>query len=143
MRGPAVSSSSRLFPGPTLLSLGVARRAALVWGGFLLTLTSWPRPPEVPILSGIPNFDKTVHLGLYGVEAFFLYASIRWPGRARFSLLRVLAVVGAMAVWGTADEVHQHWIPGRSVEAGDAGADTLGALFGSLAASARSSLRRG
>jgi len=109
----------------------------------LFTLTSWPRPPEVPILSGIPSFDKGVHLGLYGVEGFLLYASIRWPGRARFSLLRVLAVVGAMAVWGTADEVHQHWIPGRSMEAGDAGADTLGALIGSLAASARSSMRRG
>ena len=143
MKAPAVSPSSRPFSTPTLLSLSAARAAALIWAGFLFTLTSWPRPPEVPILSGIPNFDKVVHLGLYGVEGFFVYASIRWPGRARFSLLRVLAIVGAMAVWGTADEVHQHWIPGRSVEAGDAGADTLGALVGSLAASARSGRRRG
>ena len=129
-------------PGRSVfLSFASARRAAWIWAGILFALTSWPRPPEVPVLSGIPNFDKFVHLSLYGVEAFLLYLAIRWPGRDRFSLLRALAVAGTMAVWGTVDEVHQHWIPGRSVEAADATADTAGGLLGSLAASAVS-LRR-
>lgn len=86
-------------------------------------------------MSDIPHFDKLVHIGLYSVEAFLLYGAIAWPGRAVFSLLRVLAVAGAMAVWGAADELHQHWIPGRSVEGADVAADVTGAALGALAAS--------
>ncbi len=142
MRGLDAFHTSRSLSGSASSSLRIARRAALFWGVFLLILTSWPKPPEVPLVSGIPDFDKLVHLALYGVEAFFLYRSIRWPGQGRFSLLRVAAVVGTMAVWGTADEVHQFWIPGRSVEAADAGADATGALVGSLAAAALSGRRR-
>jgi len=112
-----------------------ARRAALGWGVFLVTLTSWPKPPTVPIVSAIPNFDKVVHFVLYGVEAFLVYRAVSWPGRSRFSLGRVLALVGAMAVWAVADETHQAWIPGRSMEAGDVGADVTGAVCGAVVAS--------
>ncbi len=118
-----------------------ARRAALTWGLFLLTLTSWPKPPTVPIVSAIPNFDKVVHFVLYGVEAFLLYEAILWPGRSRFSLARVLALAGAMAVWAMADETHQSWIPGRSMEAEDVAADVTGAVCGAVVASVVSAKR--
>lgn len=104
-------------------------------------LTSWPKPPRVPIVSGIPHVDKVVHFLLYAVEAFLIYQAIRWPGRARFSLARVLAVVGAMAVWAVADETHQAWIPGRSMEGADVAADVAGACAGALIASAGSAGR--
>jgi VanZ family protein len=120
----------------------LARRAALGWGLFLLALTSWPKPPRIPIVSGIPNFDKVVHFGLYGVEAFLLYRAVRWAGRAAFSFARVLAIVGGMAVWGAADEVHQFWIPGRSMEGSDVAADIAGAAAGALAASLASAKER-
>ena len=110
----------------------------VIWGALLLTLTSWPKPPQVPVLTEIPDFDKLVHFGLYAGEAFFLYASVAWPGRAVFSLARALAVAGTMAAWGVADEVHQHWIPGRSMEGEDVLADVAGAAVGALVASARS-----
>jgi VanZ family protein len=97
----------------------------------------------VPIVREIPNFDKLVHFGLYAVESFFLFLSVRWPGRPRFSWARVFALVGAMAVWGVADEVHQTWIPGRSCEAGDVGADVAGATAGALVASALFARRQG
>ena len=115
-----------------------ARIGAIAWGVFLVALTSWPRPPEIPGLSDIPDFDKLVHAALYGAEAFFLYASVAWPGRAVFSLARALAVAGTMAVWAAADEVHQHWIPGRSMEGEDVLADVAGAALGAVVASALS-----
>jgi VanZ family protein len=115
-----------------------ARIWATAWGVFLLTLTSLPSPPRVPLVSAIPHFDKLVHFGLYAMQAFFLYRAAAWPGRPVFSLLRVLAVTGTMAVWGAADELHQHWIPGRSMDGADVGADVTGAALGALAASARS-----
>ena len=118
--------------------LARARWVASLWGLFLLILTSWPRPPQVPLLSEIPNFDKLVHSTLYAVEAFWMYRAVRWPGRARFSLARALAIAGVMAVWGAADELHQAWIPGRSMEGRDVAADVAGAACGAVAASARS-----
>ncbi|HXM80136.1 MAG TPA: VanZ family protein [Thermoanaerobaculia bacterium] len=96
----------------------------------------------MPIVGAIPNFDKLVHGGLYAVETFLLYLSVRWPGRPRFSLARVFALVGVMAVWGVVDEVHQTWIPGRSCEAGDVAADVAGATAGALAASSLFAGRR-
>ncbi|MEO8432218.1 MAG: VanZ family protein [Acidobacteriota bacterium] len=108
----------------------------------MLLLTSWPRLPEVPYLSNVPNVDRFVHFGLYAVEGFLLYLGIAWPGRRRFSLARVAALAGLMAVWAVADEVHQAWIPGRSTEAGDVAADVLGATAGAAAASALVGRRR-
>jgi VanZ family protein len=89
----------------------------------------------VPVVSGIPNFDKLVHFTLYAVEAWLLYRSVRWPGRPRFSAARALAIVGAMAVWGVADETHQTWIPRRSMEGADVLADVAGAGAGAVVAS--------
>ena len=116
-----------------------ARRAAVVWGLFLLALTSWPSPPEVPIVSAIPSVDKLIHGLLYGVEGFFLFFAIAWPGSRPPSWRRAIAVAGVLAVWGTLDEIHQAFIPGRAMEGMDALLDTVGGLLGALAA-LRSSL---
>jgi VanZ family protein len=62
-----------------------------------------------------------------------LYQAIRWPGRPGFALSRVLAIVGFLAVFGTVDETHQAFIPGRSMEAMDAVGDTAGAAVGAMA----------
>ncbi len=113
-----------------------ARLLAAAWAVFLFALTSWPSPPEVPVVSEIPNFDKVVHATLYGVEGFLLYFAVAWPGPRRFSWLRALVIGGALAVWGTADELHQAWIPGRSMEAGDAMTDAAAGFGGAVIASA-------
>jgi VanZ family protein len=126
--------------------LGLARdsprRAALIWAIFLFALTSWPKPPQVPIVSTIPNFDKLIHFTLYGVQAFLIYRAVVWPGGSGFSLTRCLAVVGLMAVWAVADETHQYWIPGRSMEGGDVAADVVGATAGAAAAAIASERAR-
>ena len=106
-----------------------------MWGLFLIALTSWPKPPEIPIVTGFPHFDKLVHAFLYGLEAFLLYRAVRWPGKARGAILRVLAIVGVMTVWGVLDEVHQYWIPGRLMEGSDVAADVTGATVGAMVAS--------
>jgi VanZ family protein len=108
------------------------RWLAFAWGLFLMTLTSWPSPPDVPVVSSIPNFDKLVHTFLYGVEGFLLCRAIAWPASSRSAWLRALAVAGVIAVWATLDELHQFWIPGRSMEGLDALADITGGLAGAL-----------
>jgi VanZ family protein len=119
-----------------------ARRWALGWGILLLILTSWPKPPILPFVTETRDLDKLFHGVLYAVQAFLLYRAVRWPGRAGFSAGRVLTIVGAMAVWAVADEVHQVWIPGRSLEGRDVIADVGGAAAGAVLAAARRRLRR-
>jgi hypothetical protein len=145
------------------LSVRRARLLAVAWGLFLLALTSWPSPPEVPVVSSIPNFDKLVHAVLYGVEGFLLYFAIGWeprgggaprrlPGRGHrgpaaeedqpsFSWRRAMIVGAIMAVWGALDEIHQLWIPGRSCELADAVTDAVAGFLGGVVAS-RVSARR-
>jgi VanZ family protein len=125
------------------LALPVRRARVLtaVWALFMLALTSWPSPPELPVVSSIPDFDKVVHALLYGVLGFLASFAIDWPAGERRVLWRALCVAGAVAVWGTLDEIHQAWIPGRSMEMADAVTDTVAGFVGALAASAMSPIR--
>ena len=119
-----------------------ARLHAVVWGLFLLTLTSWPSPPEVAAVSWIPDFDKIVHALLYGVEGFLLYFAVSWPEPRRFSWGRALAVGGALAAFGALDELHQVWIPGRSAEVADVLTDAIAGFAGAAVASVKSGRSR-
>jgi VanZ family protein len=116
------------------MTLRRARVLTAVWVVFMQVLTSWPSPPEVPVVSSIPNFDKVVHAGLYGVFGFLASFVVAWPAGKRRPLMRALFVGAAIAIWGTLDEIHQAWIPGRSMEFGDALTDTLAGFAGALLA---------
>ena len=131
-RGAAVVRRPFLLGPPDAAGRRRAVWGAIAWGIFLLTLTSWPSPPDVPVVGRIPHFDKLVHLCLYGMEGFFLCRAIAWPAASRSAWLRALAVGGILAVWGTLDELHQFWIPGRSMEGLDALADMTGGFAGAL-----------
>jgi VanZ family protein len=122
------------------MTLRRARKAALVWGLFLLALTSWPSPPELPSEWTFANMDKVIHGLLYGVEGFLLYFAFAWTGPFR-PWRRALAIAGLLAVWGTLDEIHQAFIPGRFMEGMDAVIDAVGGFLGALVA-ARASISR-
>jgi VanZ family protein len=99
----------------------------VLWVAFTFLLTSLPNPEfEVPL----PYADKVAHFGFYGVTGF-LCAMWRKEsgGPAKRALLFALAFV---AIVGAVDEVHQHWIPGRSMNVFDWLADTAGGGIGSL-----------
>jgi VanZ family protein len=76
------------------------------------------------------------------VEGLLLYFAVAWPPRLRARWRRVLVVAGALALFGTLDELHQLWIPGRSAEVRDAVMDTLGGMAGAAAAALGVSRRR-
>ncbi len=99
----------------------------VVWVVFTFFLTSLPgQSLHLPFRVS----DKAAHLGFYGVMGFLCALWRRESGvpvgRAILSALFFTAVAGAV------DEVHQKWIPGRSMELLDWVADTLGGGIGAI-----------
>jgi VanZ family protein len=100
------------------------------WIALTLTLTSIPNPS---FQVRVPHQDKTAHLCFYGVLGTLFK---RWRRESGDSALR--AVLGAIlfaAAFGAFDEVHQRFIPGRSMELLDWAADVSGGALGAVAAS--------
>jgi VanZ family protein len=77
-----------------------------------------------PDVSGL---DKISHFTVFAWLALLL---ARCPRRKSGPLLGFGWAVTLTALYGLADEVHQSFTPGRSVEIADWVADTLGALAG-------------
>jgi VanZ family protein len=97
---------------------------ALIWGLVILCFTSLPYLNPPPL--GFTWQDKVEHFGAYAIfGAAIIYGNIRTDKR-----YLLLGAVLFVSVFGLLDEVHQHWIPGRSTDPYDWIADTLGALAG-------------
>ncbi|HUU26870.1 MAG TPA: VanZ family protein [archaeon] len=97
----------------------------IVWMGLIFTASSFQLrfPP-----SGIFRFqDKLAHLFEFGVLGFLLAraAHLDFPGsRAHYWA----CIIGA-ALYGGFDELHQFFVPGRSVQWSDFAADAFGAFI--------------
>jgi len=93
----------------------------LLWASITFLLTSFPNA-ELPVHFRFA--DKTAHFGFYGVMGVLCGLWRRAcgvsTGQAVLEALLFIAVAGAV------DEIHQHWIPGRSMELADWIADCLG-----------------
>lgn len=77
-------------------------------------------------VSWVPINDKVIHLGLYGVLGALLARA-----RVRSGVTwhhAVFVLLGAL--YGITDELHQAFVPGRSVSMFDWFADVTGVLLG-------------
>lgn len=96
-----------------------------LWAAFTLVLTSIPGA-DLPVIPA-HGVDKAVHLALYGTLGFLAVRAAGRPARPLSAALRILV---AIACFAALDEIHQRFIPGRSMEFFDWVADTLGAAGG-------------
>ena len=97
----------------------------ILWAALILILTSIPGSH----LPGPPfrNFDKVVHLTIYGVLGWL--SAREWSNGSRFPAA-ALVVVAVISCFGALDEWHQQFIPRRSMELLDWAADSTGATIG-------------
>ena len=81
--------------------------------------------PDFQLLEHFPLRDKGVHFLEYGALAFLVAHAVRvtWPD-ARDAFWVALWLSASL---GLSDELHQAYVPGRSADALDLLADTLGA----------------
>ena len=105
------------------------------WMAFTFTLTSIPNP-EFGL--SFPGADKVAHFGFYGIMGFLF---VLW--RREIGTGAVAAVVWAaifVAVLGAVDEIHQQWIPGRSMDILDWVADFAGGTAGGFCSAVAASM---
>ncbi|MBX7114418.1 MAG: VanZ family protein [Myxococcaceae bacterium] len=81
---------------------------------------------NVPLPRSVWRFDKLLHAIEYAGLAMLSWRALRLEG---FRQAARWAVLGS-SVFGLSDELHQLFTPGRSAEALDWVADTVGALAG-------------
>jgi len=105
------------------------------WIAILITLTSIPNPD---FGEGFPGMDKVAHFGFYGVAGFLCALWRRESGRS--GRRAVAFAVVFVVLLGASDEIHQRWIPGRSMDLLDWVADIAGGVAGALSSLAAVSL---
>ena len=105
----------------------------VLWAAFILLLTSIPGSdlPRVSFMS-FRDSDKLVHAAMYAIFAWLATRTLLRTGRPLHQV--ILVVLLGIALFAAADEWHQQFIPGRSMDAFDWLADFSGAAIGTLVA---------
>lgn len=110
-------------------------------GAYALAIYAFSSQARPLGLHDLPAFtDKLVHAVVFGGLSVLLHMAWRrsFPGRPW-----AWPVIAITALYGLSDEIHQSFVPGRSMEALDLAADTVGACLGQWAlATRRPALRR-
>ena len=97
----------------------------VVWASLIFTMSSLPTGTASQVVLTDYLIKKTAHMFEYGIFALLVYRAI---GGDDFEIDRrgFLAVIAAM-FYGTSDEYHQSFIPGRTARPYDVLFDTIGA----------------
>lgn len=103
---------------------------ALIWAILIYVLLTLPgKDFEDSSLSKIPNFDKIVHMGLFGAMVFWLCLPLTKRYGPRASILAWLTV--SVIIYGIAMEyVQKYFTTDRSFDVTDMIADAAGAVLG-------------
>ena len=101
------------FPAPRRAWLWPLLVALLIFGASSRSHVATP--------GKIPHLDKVAHFSVYGLLGTLLVRT-QWGGR-----WAPLVALGMASLYGVSDEIHQSYVPGRSIEFADWVADTAGA----------------
>jgi VanZ family protein len=102
----------------------------LAYAAAIFYLSSLPKPHE-----HLPEFvrdlsDKLLHLVEYGVFGALWYRAFRWASGPKIATEAILLAIVAGSIYGLTDEVHQAFVPMRTVSLLDWIADTFGTIIG-------------
>ena len=104
----------------------------------IFVLSSIPNPPTVPQ----PGSDKVLHFLLYGGLAALVVRAAAGGFDRPVTIRTVIVAVMVSALYGATDELHQHFVPPRQMDAWDLAADSVGAAASALALYAAHAIRR-
>lgn len=107
--------------------------ASVLWLCFIFFASGAPQKAQDSIglmyyLRMIPYYDKVIHLGLYGVFSFLLYAMFWFSRKHRFVALKSVSIAVFI---GVCMECLQYFVfIGRSADLIDGLVNSIGAILG-------------
>ncbi|MEW6681526.1 MAG: VanZ family protein [Nitrospirota bacterium] len=113
------------LPRPTARAITVWWVTVTVYAGAIFGASSTPHPLGVHTLP--PFVDKVVHALVYGGLSFTVWMALRSSAPSASTRRLSLFAIVLTALYGLTDEVHQSFVPGRSMEMLDLAADAGGA----------------
>jgi VanZ family protein len=124
---------------PSGLRVALAWLPAAAYTGLIWWLSSQALP--IPQIALFPLQDKGAHMLEYTGLGLCLCHAVytTWPGRG---LRAAIVAVFMTTALGLSDELHQAFVPARSADVLDLGADFLGAVLAALIYVAVQRLRR-
>jgi VanZ family protein len=110
----------------------------MAWGPAVAMMAIIFIASSIPDVRALPGgfSDKSWHSMVYALLGAMMlrgFARARWTG---VTLAGALAAVALSVLYGVSDEWHQSFVPGRSPDVYDVGADAAGATIGVAAAAA-------
>lgn len=111
----------------------------VAWAGAIFVVSSLSLPPQPPVY---PFEDKVYHALVFGVLALLLLRAFFEGQQISLARAALLAFILA-SLYGVVDEVHQYFVPLRTMDVRDWLADTAGAAVSFVAAALSSRGRRG
>ena len=104
---------------------------AVAWG-LLISLASSVPSTKIPAIL-LLSYDKVIHAIIFLVLDVLIYRAIAPKVRPMvFSGGRILLSIGLVVLYGAVDEIHQSFVPGRTLDIKDLCADAVGGLLGTL-----------
>ena len=101
---------------------------ALLWAAIIFGLSSIPGP-NLPKLAIIGN-DKLAHITVFFVLGVLIFRAFHRKEELEvFRWKRVFLAVAIVMMYGISDELHQGFVPGRTLDVFDMLADVIGGLL--------------
>lgn len=101
----------------------------ILWMAAIFYLSSQPKLPSVPLLSGIEWGDKVAHAIAYAVGGALVWRALsrKWP-----KWWQIAATVALTTAFGLSDEFHQLYVPPRTFDMLDLSADVIGSALAAM-----------
>ena len=99
---------------------------ALSWAGFIYYLSSQPGMDFQPLFT---LQDKLLHALLFGMLGFLGVGAMKVPVHG-YKIRQVWGIVVLVTLYGILDELHQQFVPGRTVDIYDVIANMAGGMAG-------------
>ena len=104
---------------------------AIGWALMIFIVSSVPAKyiPSYKIF----HYDKLFHISLFLIFGVLVYYALEpYSHKNSFSWARILFSISVVILYGVLDEIHQGYVPGRTIDMWDAIADTIGGVLAGL-----------
>ena len=104
---------------------------AALFAGLIFYMSGKQDPPGISMFDFLPNADKMAHMAEYFILSVLIYTALSRAHALKAATSVLMAVILA-AFYGASDEVHQSFVPGRSMDILDWTVDAIGAVLAQM-----------